>query len=87
MRRRRWEPESDRPATVATSLRAGVDVHVQCRNCRRWRKLDLQALAARGHAETPLLFLPLVCSACGSRDHDSVVSPGEHPYKQAECNG
>lgn len=61
------------PATVASSLRAHVDVTVYCRVCRHSGPLDLEAMAERGHTDTPLLALPLRCR-CGARSFEVRVS-------------
>ncbi len=50
---------ADEPvATVRTALDAECQVLASCRDCEHDRQLDLADLAAKGHAETPLLSLP-----------------------------
>ncbi|HYZ22507.1 MAG TPA: hypothetical protein VE690_10150 [Rhodopila sp.] len=51
-------------------------VQAYCKHCRhpRYRTLDLQKLIDQGHADTPLVELPLRCIDCGKRGHGIVVS-------------
>ncbi len=63
---------SDAP-TPRTSLAARVSVTAICRVCGHNQPLDLADLIARGHADTPLLALPLRCR-CGERGFEVIVS-------------
>jgi hypothetical protein len=49
-------------------------VDAVCSGCNHWNELDLTALVDAGHGDTPLIRLPLRCSACGSTGHRVVVS-------------
>jgi hypothetical protein len=44
-------------------------VDVCCLGCDHIVELDLAALIAGGHGDTPLTRLPLRCTACGSTGH------------------
>lgn len=44
-----------------------------CQACQHAQRLDVAALVAAGHGDTPLDDLALRCSACGSRDVKCVV--------------
>ena len=62
-------------------------VHSICTRCDRWVKLDLAALIAAGHGDTPLMKLPLRCSQCGRMGLEIKVSgqsygPGAGPEGQ-----
>jgi hypothetical protein len=65
-----------RPATLGSSARAHVRLIVWCKACRHQVELDPVPLAARYGDEVTLIEWRerLVCSACGSREVDSVVA-------------
>ncbi|MFL5288703.1 MAG: hypothetical protein ACJ8AW_49060 [Rhodopila sp.] len=53
-----------------------VDIHgvwADCVHCHHSTRLNLQALIDAGYDNTPLVQLPLRCSACGERGHRIVV--------------
>jgi hypothetical protein len=62
------------PPTPRSTVAAQCDVTVICRHCDRHVPLDLAALMAGPHADTPLLELPLQCASCGRMGHQVIVS-------------
>jgi hypothetical protein len=54
-------------------------VHVICAPCNRPARLDLEAVIAAGHGDTPLIKLPLRCSVCGGAACSISVSGSPHP--------
>ena len=76
MRRKGFESESG-PATLGTTARAHLLLRVWCNNCRRILDVDPAAQAERHGADLALDVWRerLVCSKCGSRAVDFVVTP------------
>jgi hypothetical protein len=64
------------PMTLGGAAAAGVRLIVWCRGCRHRVEPDPAELAGRYGAETTVLEWKarLVCSGCGSRKVDMVVS-------------
>jgi hypothetical protein len=64
------------PATLGSSLRAGVRLIVTCRGCGHQAEPDLADLVDRHGADTAITGLRarLVCSRCGVRESDLVIS-------------
>lgn len=54
-------------------------VTAQCRRCQHETVLDLVALAAGPHADTPIVELPLRCR-CGARDFGVTVAILREPF-------
>jgi hypothetical protein len=76
MERRQRSPAPTETATLGATLRAHFTLIVNCHECSRQVRPDVAVLVA---AHGPDLTLPdwgarLVCSACGSRDVDFVLS-------------
>ena len=46
---------------------AGHHLTAICQTCQHACDLDTADLIARGHGDTPIDRLPLVCAACGGR--------------------
>jgi hypothetical protein len=65
---RRW--------TLGGAATAGVRIIVWCKSCSHQTEPDPAAMAARYGAETPVLEWKerLVCSQCGSREVDMVLT-------------
>jgi hypothetical protein len=61
------------PATVRSSIAAGVLVHALCLDCDHVHPIDLAELAGRGLAGAPLPELRLRCG-CGSGHCRVIVS-------------
>ena len=74
--RRRRESSQYRPATLGSSLRAHVIVIATCRDCRHQAEPDLADQVDHYGADLPLpeWGARLICSACGSRQAEFVVS-------------
>jgi hypothetical protein len=73
---RRQRSSPGQPATLESTLRAHLALIVNCHHCHRQVRPDVAELVAR---YGPDLTLPdrgarLVCSVCGSREVDFVVS-------------
>ncbi len=68
--------ESADPATLGTTLAAHLILIVWCKACRHQVEPDVTEQVERYGAGLPLLewVERLVCSRCGSRDVDFVVS-------------
>jgi hypothetical protein len=68
--------ESAGPATLGSTLTAHLCLIVWCKACRHQIEPDVAEQVARYGAELPLPEWSerLVCSACGSREVDFVVS-------------
>jgi hypothetical protein len=64
------------PATLGSTARAHVRIIVWCRDCRHQIEPDPAALAERYGAELSVLdwHKRLVCSACGGRRIDFVLT-------------
>ena len=64
------------PMTLGGAARAGLRLIVWCWDCGRQVELDPTGLAGRFGAETTVLEWKerLVCSGCGTRKVDMVVS-------------
>ena len=64
------------PMTLGAAAAAGVRLIVWCKACQHQVEPDPSAMAARYGAETPVLDWRerLVCSCCGSRSADMVVT-------------
>jgi hypothetical protein len=73
--------EPGRPATLGSSAAAGVCLMVSCKVCRHRVELDPAEQAQRYGAEltVPDWHERLVCSKCGSREIDMVVSGEQRP--------
>jgi DNA-directed RNA polymerase subunit RPC12/RpoP len=76
MRRKRTESESG-PATLGTTARAHLLLHVRCKECRHQADIDPGEQALRYGADllVPEWASRLACSQCGSRRVDVVVTP------------
>ena len=76
MRRKRTESETG-PATLGTTARAHLLLHVWCNDCRRRVDIDPgeQALLYGADLPVPEWASRLTCSQCGSRRVDFVVTP------------
>ena len=63
-------------ATLGSSARARVRLTIRCRNCRHRAEPDPDEQAERYGPETILLDWKarLVCSRCGSREIDLIVT-------------
>ena len=72
---------SGRPATLGSSLKARVDLVCTCRDCLHQAAPDLAEQVARHGAEMTVIEWQkrLVCSRCGSRNVDCVVSGYKAP--------
>jgi len=70
------QSEPGPPATLGSSAAAGVRLIVWCRDCRHQTEPDPAEQAARYGAEmtVPDWHERLVCSKCGSREIDMVVT-------------
>jgi hypothetical protein len=68
--------EPSRPATLGSTLAAHLCLIVWCKACRHQVEPDVAEQAERYGADLPLpeWAARLVCSVCGSRDIDFVVS-------------
>jgi hypothetical protein len=55
--------------TTRTSRAAHLTVAVYCRSCHHSAPVDLGGTTEAGQADTPLLRLPIRCSACGAVAH------------------
>jgi reverse gyrase len=68
--------EPSQPATLGSSAAAGVRLIVWCRDCRHQVEHDAAEQAQRYGAEmtVPDWRKRLVCSRCGSREIDMVVT-------------
>ena len=64
------------PMTLGTAAAAGVRLIVWCKSCGHQVEPDPAEMAAQYGAETPVLDWreKLVCSRCGERQADMVVS-------------
>jgi hypothetical protein len=65
---------------------AGIHtVHAVCRDptCDHIQELDLAAIIATGHADVPLIELPLRCSLCGKTGHRVIVTGRSYGYDRA----
>jgi hypothetical protein len=64
------------PMTLGAAAAADVRLIVWCKDCQHQVEPDPAEMAARYGAETPVLDWRerLVCSKCGSREIDMVVS-------------
>jgi hypothetical protein len=51
--------------------------------CNRHRQLDLAAMIAAGHGDTPLVKLPLTCSQCDKSGHSITVEGRSYPNASA----
>jgi hypothetical protein len=60
--------------TIGTAIDADNIVAALCLACNRSREIDLPQIAQDGHADTPLIRLPLVCRDCGSREVKVLVA-------------
>jgi hypothetical protein len=73
VRHRHYAGLSDVPPPTARTYLGRYTVHVTCLKCDHKITLDLEALVKGRHADTPLIELPLKCTAClGRRFHISV---------------
>jgi Zn finger protein HypA/HybF involved in hydrogenase expression len=70
------KPYRGPPATLGSTAAAQVRIVVWCRDCRHQIEPDPAELAARYGADTPIpeWHKRLVCSKCGSRDVDFVLT-------------
>jgi hypothetical protein len=50
------------------------------RSAHTIQELDLVAVIAAGHADVPLIELPLRCSKCGKTGHKVIVSGRSYGY-------
>lgn len=66
-------------ATARSALNADCLVAALCLDCNRPADLNLDELARRGFAGTPLIQLPLRCQQCGGANC-RVIMPGR-PYR------
>ena len=73
-----WNRESAGPATLGSTLATHLRLIVWCKACRHQAEPDVAELVERYGADLPLPEWSerLVCSACGSREVDFVVSGG-----------
>jgi hypothetical protein len=73
--------------TLGAAAAAEVRLIVWCRDCSRQVEPDPAELASRYGAETVLLAWKerLVCSGCGSRNVDMVVSGTKRQYIARLC--
>jgi hypothetical protein len=73
---RRYNEPTGRPATLGSTLKADLDLIVWCKACRHRVEPDVAEQVARYGADLTLLDWQerLVCSRCGGRDIDFVVS-------------
>jgi hypothetical protein len=62
-------------------------VYAFCASCNRHLQLDLAALVASGHGDTPLVKLPLSCSQCGRSGHKITVEGQSYPGTAARLRG
>jgi hypothetical protein len=64
------------PMTLGNAAKAELRLIVWCRSCKHQVEPDLAELAKRHGPDTPVLEWRerLVCSKCGGRDIDFVVS-------------
>jgi C4-type Zn-finger protein len=69
------------PMTLGNAAAARVRLIVWCKGCQHQVEPDPAQMAARYGAETPVLGWRerLVCSKCGSRQADMVVSGTKRP--------
>jgi DNA-directed RNA polymerase subunit RPC12/RpoP len=76
MRRKRHESETGQ-ATLGTTARAHLLLHVWCKDCRHRVDIDPSEQALRYGADllVPEWASRLACSQCGSRRVDFVVAP------------
>lgn len=76
MRRKGFEGESG-PATLGSTAKAHLLLRVWCKECRHGADIDPAEQAERHGADMDLLDWAkrLVCSQCGSRNIDSIVTP------------
>jgi DNA-directed RNA polymerase subunit RPC12/RpoP len=76
MRRKRREDDPG-PATLGTTARAHLLLHVWCNDCRHRVDIDPgeQALRYGPGLAVPEWASRLTCSRCGSRQVDFVVTP------------
>ena len=65
------------PATLGTTARANLLLHVWCKDCRHQVDFDPGEQAERYGADLDLLVWDkrLRCSKCGSRNVDFIVAP------------
>jgi hypothetical protein len=77
MRRKAFESQSG-PATLGTTARAHLELHVWCWDCHHRVNLDPGEQAERYGADLPVpdWAARLSCSRCGGRHVDFVVTPG-----------
>ena len=74
-------PDGHELPTPRTTLAARyVAVLVSCRSCLRRKHADLDALAANGRGDVPLIELRWRCSHCRSRLVDFVVTSRIRPF-------
>ncbi len=68
--------ETGPPMMLGGAATAGVRIIVCCKSCSHQTERDPAAMAARYGAETPVLEWKerLVCSQCGSREVDMVLT-------------
>ena len=59
--------------TLSQQHKARHHLTAICQTCQHTRQLDTPNLIARGHGDTPIDRLPLVCAACGGRRVAAVV--------------
>ena len=78
MASRKRNQESTGPATLGSTLAAHLRLIVWCKACRHQAVPDVAQLVERYRADLPLpeWSARLVCSVCGSREVDFVVSGG-----------
>jgi hypothetical protein len=70
------KPYRGPPATLGSTAAAGLRLVVWCKDCRHQVEPDPAEMAERYGAEmtVPDWAARLVCSRCGSRDVDTVVT-------------
>jgi hypothetical protein len=75
-RRRQTSNQPTRPATLGSSLRAHVRFIIVYRGCGRRTEPDIAELVERYGADTPVpeWAARLLCSQCGSREVDFVIT-------------
>ena len=67
---------SDLP-TARDYLKSNVRLVIWCKSCRHQREIEFQTIIYQGKGDVSVVHLKFVCTNCGSRLTDCVVS-GSH---------